>query len=82
MCTAYGIVTHYEWPWWSYSTQVERELREVGNLYKVYIMMHGQKNIKFCPHADMNILVLLAMDEITCSQTGRTAGYSHKIYYV
>jgi len=25
MYTAYGIVTLYEWPWWSYSTQVERE---------------------------------------------------------
>jgi hypothetical protein len=43
MYTAYGIITLYEWPWWSYSTQVERE---VGNWYKVYIMMHGQKNIK------------------------------------
>jgi len=42
MYTACGIVTLYEWPWWSYSTQVEREL----NWYKVYILMHGQKNIE------------------------------------
>jgi len=25
MYTAYGIVTLYEWPWWSYGTQVERD---------------------------------------------------------
>ena len=25
MYTAYGIVTLYEWPWWSYGTQSERE---------------------------------------------------------
>jgi hypothetical protein len=25
MYTAYGIVTLYEWPWWPYNVQVERE---------------------------------------------------------
>jgi len=33
MYTAYGIVTLYEWTWWSCSTQVEREL--CLNLYTV-----------------------------------------------
>ena len=29
MYTAYGIVTLSEWPWWSYSTQVETEQRNL-----------------------------------------------------
>ena len=31
MYTAYGIVTLYEWSWWSYSTLVERELKHYMN---------------------------------------------------
>ena len=29
MYTAYGIITLYKWPWWSYITQVEREQRNL-----------------------------------------------------
>jgi hypothetical protein len=44
MFTAYGIVTLFEWPWWSYSTQVERE----GSLSLSLSLSQPVYCIKFC----------------------------------
>ena len=63
MYTAYGIVTVYEWSWWSYNTQVERELSALQNSLSTNVLHDHHRNsqrvtIPYAVYIQLDLLMM------------------------